>query len=92
MLSLSSDTEALFSFYIVSPKKVLPLFFILTGRIILPKMPPKEFAYQKTQLQNCSPLIVTEFIESFTVFSVLLKAKCTWIFFPESITFPVLGS
>lgn len=46
-MSLNSDTEGLFSFYIVSPKEVLP-FSILTGRIILPKMPPKEFAYQKT--------------------------------------------
>lgn len=70
-----------FFHFILCLLRKFSLFFILSGRIILPKMPPKEFAYQKTQLQNCSPLIVTEFIESSTVFSVLLKAKCTCFFF-----------
>lgn len=49
-MSLNSDTEGLFSFYVVSPKEVLP-FSILTGRLYCPKcllrnLPTKKRNYR----------------------------------------------
>lgn len=81
-----------FFHFILCLLRKFSLFFILSGRIILPKMPPKEFAYQKTQLQNCSPLIVTVYWILYSFFSAPKSKMYMDFFFPESITFPVLGS
>lgn len=69
-----------FFHFILCLLRKFSLFFILSGRIILPKMPPKEFAYQKTQLQNCSPLIVTVYWILYSFFSAP-KSKMYMDFF-----------